>query len=203
MHLTSVKVITRNRQNSYPPLVAASRVQRAETRSGSQVGPAGLKRLGLVFLASAAITGCAGPGYVAERPVNNRIPSLKAGVYSLKSVDVRPVATRETEPDYPYELGSILGGKAVVVFTVRANGKVADASVVEADDVLFGEAAVAAIGKWRFRPATLKGAPVDCRMTLPFVFTSPYGYDPARDSMPVSSLGTPRDYTRKTTIEPH
>jgi TonB family protein len=162
-----------------------------------------LKSLGLAFLVSAAITGCTSPGYVTEHPVNNRIPSLKAGVYSLKSVDVRPVATRETEPDYPYELGSILGGKAVVVFTVRANGKVADASVVEADDVLFGEAAVEAVGKWRFRPAEVKGSPVDCRMTLPFIFTSPYGYEPARDSMPDSSQGTPPDYTRKTTIEPH
>jgi protein TonB len=157
----------------------------------------------LVLLAAAAMTGCANPEYVSEHPVENQIPLLKAGVYSIKAVDVRPVATREIEPDYPPELESILAGKAVVVFTVRADGKVADASVVAADDVLFGEAAVAAVRKWRFRPAEVKGAPVDCRMTLPFVFTSPYGYYPRYESMPDPSNGAPPGGSKKTTIEPH
>jgi TonB family protein len=125
---------------------------------------------------SAAVAGCTSPGYVTEHPAENQVPALKPGVYPLAAVDVRPAATHEVEPDYPPELGSILTGKAVVAFTVRADGKVVDASVVEADDVLFGEAAVVAILKWRFRPATVHGVPVDCRATLPFEFTSPYGY---------------------------
>lgn len=134
--------------------------------------------------------------------MEHQSPALKAGVYSIKAVDVRPVATRGIEPDYPPELESILTGKAVVVFTVRADGKVADASVVEVDDVLFGEAAVAAVRKWRFRPAEVKGAPSDCRMTLPFVFTSPYGYYPRDESMPDPSNGAPPDGSHQTTIEP-
>ena len=96
------------------------------------------------------MTGCTGPEYVTEHPVDNQIPPLKAGVYSIQAVDVHPISIREIEPDYPPELGSILTGKAVVAFTVRADGKVADAAVVEADDVLFGEAAVAAVRNWRF-----------------------------------------------------
>jgi len=153
------------------------------------------------LLVSAAITGCESPGHVTEHPVNNQVPALKPGVYSIKAVDVPPVATREVEPDYPPELGSILTGKAVVVFTVRADGKVADASVVDADDVLFGEAAVDAILKWRYRPAQLHGAPVDCRMTLPFVFTSPYGYIEEEESSPGPSGAPPPNDSQGASVE--
>jgi periplasmic protein TonB len=155
----------------------------------------------LVTLASAATVGCTGTDYVAEHPVDNPIPPLKAGVYRISEVDVRPVATREVEPDYPFKLSSILTGSAVVVFTVRADGKVADAAVVEADDVLFGEAAVSAVRKWRFHPAVVKGAPVDCRMTLPFAFSSPYGRLPSDGSAPDSPNGSPPDGSHPTTIE--
>jgi TonB family protein len=155
----------------------------------------------MVLLASAAMTGCENPGFVSENPVSNQIPPLKAGVYSINAVDIRPVAIRQVEPDYPFELGSILTGNAVVVFTVRADGKVADTSVVEADDALFGEAAIAAVRKWRFRPAQVKGAPVDCRMTLPFVFFSPYGSYPQDESMSDPSNGTPPDGSHQGTIE--
>jgi protein TonB len=162
---------------------------------------AALRRPGLVFLACAAVAGCSGTDFVTERPVENPIPPLKPGVYSIRAVDVRPVATREVEPDYPFDLESILTGKAVVVFTVRADGKVADTSVVEADDVLFGEAAVAAVRKWRFRPAEVKGAPVDCRMTLPFIFVSPAANYLGGESAPDPSDKAP-DGSHQGTIEP-
>jgi len=149
------------------------------------------------------MAGCENPEFISEHPVENQVPQLKSGVYNLKAVDVRPIAIREIEPDYPPDLEPILTGKAVVVFTVRADGKVADASVVEADDVSFGEAAIAAVRKWRFRPAELKGAPVDCRMTLTFVFSSPSGYYPEYESMPEPSNGVPPDGSRQKTIEPH
>ena len=69
------------------------------------------------------MAGCTGSDFVGENPVANQVPPLKAGVYSLKAVDIRPVATRQIEPDYPFDLESILTGKAVVAFTVRADGK--------------------------------------------------------------------------------
>jgi len=155
----------------------------------------------LVALASAAMAGCMGVDYVTEHPVDNPVPPLKPGVYRMDAVDVRPVATREVEPDFPPRLGSLLTGGAVVVFTVRADGKVADAAVVEADYVLFGEAAVSAVRKWRFRPALVKGSPVDCRMRLPFVFSSPYGRLPQDGSAPDSPDGAPPGDSHATTIE--
>lgn len=152
------------------------------------------------MLISAAMAGCASPGSPIEHPVANQVPALKPGVYSIQAVDVRPVATHEIEPDYPPELGGLLTGKAVVVFTVRADGKVTDASVLEAEDVLFGESAVTAIRKWRFSPAQLHGAPVDCRMTLPFVFTSPYGYIQGDSGVPTPS-GEPPSASEHTSID--
>jgi TonB family protein len=156
---------------------------------------------GLVSVVSAALVGCLNPEYVSENPVENQVPPLKAGVYRIEAVDVRPVSTREVEPNYPIGLASIMTGKAVVVFTVRKDGRVADAAVVEADDTLFGEAAVSAVRKWRFRPAEVKGVPVDCRMTLPFVFSSQYGYRSDGESAPDPS-GVPPDGSHQTTIEP-
>jgi periplasmic protein TonB len=153
-------------------------------------------------LASAAMVGCLNPEYVSENPVENPVPPLKAGVYRIEAVDVRPVPTREVEPGYPLGLASVMTGKAVVVFTVRKDGRVADAAVVEADDGLFGEAAVAAVRKWRFRPAEVKGVPVDCRLTLPFVFSSQYGYRSDEESAPDPANGAPPDGSRQTTIEP-
>jgi len=150
----------------------------------------------------AAIAGCASPGYVTEHPVDNQAPALKPGVYDLTAVDARPVAIHEVEPDYPPELGSILTGNALVVFTVRTDGKVADPAVVEADDILFGESAVQAILKWRFRPAKVHGAPVECRMTLPFVFTSPYGY-PLEGGAAADVPGTPEGGSAQTSVESH
>jgi TonB family protein len=147
------------------------------------------------------MAGCENYEYVDEHPVENQIPPLKAGVYSIDSVDVRPVATHQVEPDYPFALESILSGFASVVFTVRADGKVSDASVVRADDVLFGEAALSAIRKWRFRPAQVKGLAVDCRMKLPFYFATPVGMYSRDDSMPDPPNGKAPNDSHPATIE--
>lgn len=152
-------------------------------------------------LFSLLLAGCLNPEFVSEHPVDNPLPALKAGVYSINAVDVRPVAIRDVEPEYPFELESILTGKALVVFTVRTDGRVEDASVVEADDVLFGEAAVSAIRKWRFRPAQVKGAAVSCRMTMPFIFTSPFGYYQRSDSTAVPPNGSPPDGPHQTQVQ--
>ena len=130
-----------------------------------------LKRLAWLFVVAAALSGCTHPGSVVERAVENPIPPLPPGVYDLKAVDKPPASTREVEPEYPQEIWAALSGKATVVFTVQANGTVKQASIVSADDILFGEAAIAAILQWHFRPAELNGSPVNCRMTMPFYFS--------------------------------
>ncbi|HEY3755871.1 MAG TPA: energy transducer TonB [Opitutaceae bacterium] len=147
-----------------------------------------------------ALSGCAGQEYVSEHPISQEPPPLKPGVVALKNVDVRPVPIHEVEPADPPELGSILTGNALVVFTVGATGKVTDAAVVQADDVLFGEAALAAIVKWKFRPAQIKSEPVACRMTLPFEFNSPYGYYIDDSNDPPGVPGSPPDSAPSKTL---
>jgi len=154
----------------------------------------------LCLVVSAAVAACSLPGNVIESPVQNLIPALKPGVYTSKMVEVQPVVTKEIQPDYPPELRAIVAGRADLVFTVRADGSVIDPVVVRADDVLFGEAAVTAVLKWKFRPAEVKGAPVDCRITLPFFFSSPYGYDNPYHSDPASSSDGPPAASHQTAI---
>jgi hypothetical protein len=57
--------------------------------------------------------------------VENQVQALKAGVYNVRNVDVRPVATREVEPDYPPGLAPILTGKAIPVGARLSAGMVA------------------------------------------------------------------------------
>jgi len=122
------------------------------------------------------LAGCSGPSYVSEHPVNAQAPEPPPGVFTVEKVEVPPVSTKEVEPDYPPELGAVLTGQATVVFIVRKDGTVSDATVVQADDVAYGRAAVHALSQWHFNPALIKGVPVDCQMSLPFIFDSPYGY---------------------------
>jgi protein TonB len=130
--------------------------------------------LPLSLLASALLLGCSSSSTVTLNPVENRLPPLRVGVYAAKAVDSPPAPTSRSRLIFPAELRATgIDGKAVVTFIVRADGSVADPVVLNANDVRFGEAAKAAILKWRFRPAILAGAAVDCRMTLPFSFLTP------------------------------
>jgi protein TonB len=152
------------------------------------------------LIALAAMSGCQVSSTESERPVDNPIPAAKPGVYTVKTVDVPPTPTSDKEPAFPQQLNYVVSGMAFVAFTVRTDGSVEDASTVRADDVLFGEAAVAAVLKWRFRPAQLKGVPVDCQMTMPFYFSNTYGVS-GEESEPASPPGNPSE-SRSMTLEP-
>lgn len=116
--------------------------------------------------------GCSTTEQVQLRPVENPIPDAKPGVYDVSNVDVQPIPTRQTRPSYPFELRKNgIAGESVVIFTIRTDGTVTDASVVRAADLRLGESAVEAVLKWHFRPAQVKGLPVNCRLMLPLVFS--------------------------------
>jgi TonB family protein len=117
------------------------------------------------------MSGCATRGGFNPNAIANPIPAVKPGVFTVKTVTVAPVPIHEVEPDYPAELRALLNGRALVAFTVRVDGRVTDASIVSADHILFGEAAVAAVLQWHFHPAKLDGRAVDCQMQLPFFFS--------------------------------
>jgi protein TonB len=83
-----------------------------------------------------------------------------------------PLPAYEVGPQYPDELRAAgVTGEAMVLFTVKADGTVADPKVIESNDRVFGRAAVDALLQWRFRPALVGGHPVDCRVMQSLEFT--------------------------------
>lgn len=74
-----------------------------------------------------------------------------------------PSAAREFQPPYPTQLlRTGVEGKAVVRVLIGADGRVKQVAVIAADDPLFADATERqALRRWRFRPATQDGAPVE------------------------------------------
>jgi TonB family protein len=106
------------------------------------------------------------------RPVKNPMPPNPPGVYDVSKVSRFPAPTFQARPRYPAELRQAgVGGEGVVSFIIGIDGGVEEAVVVSATDVRFGQAAMEAVLKWKFRPAELNGMIVRCHMMVPIVFT--------------------------------
>ena len=75
---------------------------------------------------------------------------------------------RYVPPDYPMEARQKgLSGNVELTFTVRSDGKVSDVSVENSTPPLvFDEAAIDAVRKWRYRPYERDGLAVDQRVKL-------------------------------------
>jgi protein TonB len=96
-------------------------------------------------------------------------------------VEVRPELdrgglARAMERYYPSVLrDSRVAGRVVIEMIVDTDGRVRDGSVrvVETSHPAFGEAAMRAAERFRFRPARMAGTPVPVRVTLPIQWTVP------------------------------
>ena len=85
-----------------------------------------------------------------------------------------PKVLETPSPGYPAVLADTgTSGTATVEVLVKSDGSVGDATLKSADHQAFGEAALEAVKKWRFEPATLDGSPVEKRVTVPFKFAAP------------------------------
>jgi TonB family protein len=134
--------------------------------------PTPIKNLVSTLLVSLAMSGCATTEPVPLHPVESSTPPMTADVFDPGQVTTQPVPLFQARPRYPFALRKAgVSGEGVVSFTVRTDGSVGDAVVVRATDAQFGDAAVEAILKWKFRPAKVNGTPVNCRMTVPIVFS--------------------------------
>ena len=79
-----------------------------------------------------------------------------------------PRWSKHFQPEYPTRLlQREIEGSARVKVLIGTNGRVRDARVVSATHPAFGKATVKrALAKWRFRPATRDGKPVEDWQTL-------------------------------------
>jgi TonB family protein len=110
----------------------------------------------------------------------------------LKDVDTRPSVSKAVRPIYPIDLRGPRGlheGRVVLRLIVTKEGNVRDPKVVESiPSGAFDESALEAVKKYRFKPATKDGDPVDCTVKLPIVF-SLHNTDTAYDAYKASNEG--------------
>jgi TonB family protein len=122
------------------------------------------------------------PHVSIDRPADKVIPKVNAGFdfrtpdinknFTLEQVDRRPRVLRPVTPIYPYQ-ATVNGieGRVVLRFIVDENGEVQDPVVVKAEpEGVFEEAALAAIVKYKFIPATIGKKNVKCIATMPVGF---------------------------------
>ncbi len=89
----------------------------------------------------------------------------------LKGDLVAPTATKEVDPGYPTELmRHNVQGTVTLYAIIHNDGSVGEIRVLKGIDDRLDEYACAALARWRFRPATKNGYPVDLEavVTIPF-----------------------------------
>jgi|EndMetStandDraft_4_1072995.scaffolds.fasta_scaffold587877_1 protein TonB len=98
-----------------------------------------------------------------------------APVVALAETKEPPVPVRTVAPDYPDELRRDgVSGIVMVKCTIDVQGNVVDPEVEKSSNGAFDKPALAALKKWKFKPAKQDGAPVAIKVSIPikFVFES-------------------------------
>ena len=121
------------------------------------------------------------PGSI-DRPWDMKITNVNPGIdfriphvseyFTPKQVDRRPRILKPVTPVYPHQ-ATINGieGRVVLRFIVDEKGEVQDPEVIEAEpEGVFEEAALAAIVKYKFIPATIGKKNVKCLAMMPIGF---------------------------------
>jgi TonB family protein len=90
-------------------------------------------------------------------------PPVERGIYpGVPPGGTDPVVTDRVLPRYPRSArASGVEGTVVVRAVVRRNGRVGSVEIVKDLPYGLGEAAANAVKRWRFRPATYQGEPID------------------------------------------
>jgi len=82
-----------------------------------------------------------------------------------------PVPVRTVAPEYPMQLKRDgVSGIVTVKCTIDEKGNVVDPQVEKSTNNGFDESALAALKKWRFKPAQQDGAPVATKVSIPIKF---------------------------------
>jgi protein TonB len=78
-------------------------------------------------------------------------------------------------PDYPPEYAcKQIGGTTTLTVALAPNGYPVKVDIQQSSGTkALDDLAVSAVREWKFRPATLRGKPVSCRLQVPVTFTPP------------------------------
>lgn len=87
----------------------------------------------------------------------------------------QPMAQDTPPPDYPPEYAcKQIGGTTVLDVSLAANGVPVKIDVHESSGTpALDDSALAAVREWKFRPATVRGNPVQSRLQVPVTFRPP------------------------------
>lgn len=98
--------------------------------------------------------------------------TLLASAPTLRADFENPVPVRTVAPDFPDEMRrQHLNGIVMVSCQIDPEGHVQDPKVVKTTNDAFSEPAMAAVKKWKFKPAHRDGVAVAIRVTIPLKFT--------------------------------
>jgi len=82
-----------------------------------------------------------------------------------------PVPVRTVAPEYPVQLKRDgVSGVVMVKCTIDEKGNVTETQVEKSSNDAFDEPAVAALKKWKFKPAKQDGTPVAIKVSIPIKF---------------------------------
>ncbi len=82
-----------------------------------------------------------------------------------------PVPVRTVAPEYPVELRRDgVSGLVMVKCTINEQGDVVDPAVEKSSNGAFDQPALAALKKWKFKPAKQDGSPVAIKVSIPIKF---------------------------------
>jgi protein TonB len=82
-----------------------------------------------------------------------------------------PVPVRTVPPDYPSELRREgVSGLVMVKCNIDEKGDVTETIVEKSSNEAFDKPAIAAVKKWKFKPAKQDGSPVAIKVSIPIKF---------------------------------
>jgi TonB family protein len=144
------------------------------------------------FALAAVVAAITGIGAAAQQP-----PVYQAGD---KSVQQKPQVIAETKPSYTAEaMRKKISGSVEMTTVIGVDGRPSDIKIVRSLDSGLDKNAVAALDKWRFKPAMKDGKPVRMLVTIEMSFTlrDDRVYDKTSASVkgPVVLKHTPPAYT--------
>lgn len=83
-----------------------------------------------------------------------------------------PRVTQQIVPEYPYGMRrSGLVAEVTLSFVVNLQGSVTNPVVIQSNNPMFDQPAIAALLKWKFEPGTIDGRPINTPMTVPIIFS--------------------------------
>ena len=108
-----------------------------------------------------------------SRPVENAV-NFTGDFVTFREAKPKFKPLVQAQPAYPHELlERRVEGFAVIAFLVDLDGTTTQCQVVKASDVAFGEAARAAIERWKFSAPTFAGKKGRIAMQFPVEFSLP------------------------------